>query len=65
MIVDYNFFSTLLFGMRIFPFLLVRFINIHTYAHKKRGLFACSFDLLRFSTTLVIQIYARRTHADT
>ena len=32
---------------------------------KKRALSFASFDFLRFWTTLLIQIYAQKTHADT
>ena len=33
------------------------------YTHKKRELSFALFDCLRFWTTLLIQIYARKTHA--
>ena len=34
------------------------------YIHTKSVRFRGSFDLLRFSTTFILQTYTRKTHAD-
>jgi len=39
------------------------YIIFHHNKHKKRAFSFASFDFLRFWTTLIIQTYARKTHA--
>lgn len=38
---------------------------IYSYAYEKRAFSLASFDSLRSSTTLLVQIYAQKTHANT